>query len=144
MKPTMMTKTAALLLLLGAATQARAAPPTGTAIDHGAYVTLGKPPNGGVDFTFGWNTSAQFEAPAAGYWLGIYDDTNLHYVWASDNVLPQLSYPAPGKVEWDSVRMHYADATTLPPGNYTINFFVRSSYSPATNVAVVQLPFTVR
>ena len=137
-------KAAFAFLVCSISLTALAATPTSTVVDHGAYVTLGKPPTEGVDFTFGWNTSAQFSAPAAGYWLGIYDDTNLHYVWASDNILPQLASPNPGQVAWESVRMRYADSTTLPPGNYTINFFVRSTYSPATNVAVVQLPFTVR
>ncbi len=125
---------------------ALAAPPTSSAVDNGAFVTIGKPPStSGVEFTFGWNNSNQFAAPAVGYWIGVYDVTNSQYVWASDNLLPQLSYPNPGQFDWRSITLRYADAMNLPPGDYSINFFVRSSYAyPVTNVAVIELKFTVR
>ena len=68
------------------------------------------------------------------------DDWHLSY-WAGE------VREAAAAVQAFALGANAADAALLvhlPPGNYTINFFVRSTYSPATNVAVVQLPFTVR
>jgi hypothetical protein len=150
----MKTQTKAALLamfvacsFLGISTEARAAGQRGTVIDNGAYVTLGKTPTStsGVEFNYGWNNSNQFAAPAVGYFIGIYDVTNSQYVWSSDNLLPQLSAPTPGQFSWSSINVRYADVGSLPPGDYFINFFVRSSYAfPVTNAAEVVLPFTVR
>jgi len=129
------------------ATEAQAAPPRRAATDNGAFVVMNSAPEkGNVSFSYGWNNTSQFESPAVGYWLGIYDITNSHYVWASDNVLPpSLTHGAPGTIEWSSVNLQYMSDLQLPPGDYAINFFVRSSYAgPVTNNAVVQLMFSVR
>jgi hypothetical protein len=123
-----------------------AAPPTMAAVDNGAYVILGSPPSSGdLSFRYGWKTLAQFPSPPVGYWLGIYDKTNSHYVWATENPLPPLNGSSPGASIMNSVDFEYSDeATPLPPGDYYVNFFVRSSYAPADNAPVISLEFTVR
>lgn len=140
---------AVLFAVAAAPVQATAAPPslpTPVAInDNGAYVVLGKPPGSGpLDFRYGWRTSGLFEAPPVGYWLGLYDKTNSHYVWASDNPLP-LPVPTPdGASSLESADFRFLDETAnLSPGVYLINFFVRYQYEPADNVAVISLEFKV-
>lgn len=125
-----------------------AAPPTGAANDNGAYVLLQQPPEqGGLSFRFGWNNTDKFEGPVEGYWLGLYDVTNSHYVWVSETLLSPLDAGAPGVSTLERANFEYDDPESqLPPGDYLINFFVRSDYStvPVTNNAVVQLEFSVR
>jgi hypothetical protein len=135
-----------MAVLAGATEFARAAPPTSAMTDRGAYVILGKPPSrtGGVEFDFGWHNSAQFATKPLGFWIGVYDKTNSHYVWATDRMLPALPPEVPGSLQTEAVDMHYSDPTAnLPPGDYLVNFFVRGSYSPASNVAEISLEFTV-
>ena len=122
-----------------------ALPPAGAATDNGAFVVLGGPPvNGEIAFSYGWNNTNQFAAAPVGYWLGIYDVTNSHYVWASENLLPLSPEGGPGTLNWRSLKIQYSDLANLAPGDYSINFFVRSSYSdPVTNVAVVELHFSI-
>jgi hypothetical protein len=149
-----LTAAVACLALLSAALPAHAGPtypptppfpPTGAATDNGAYVVLGKPPQatGQLDFKYGWNNTSQFYAPATAFWIGLYDVTNSHYVWVNELPLPKFDSSVPGTLSTQSVEFRYSDPhANLPPGDYCINFFVRET--PSTNVAVVQLFFTVK
>lgn len=116
-----------------------AMPPAVT--DNGAYVVLGKNPGTGpIEFKFGWNTINQFYAPPSGYWIGIYDVTRSHYVWADETQFRQLPV---GTQVTEKLELQYKDPVGgLAPGEYCINFFVREN--PSANVAVVQLFFTVK
>lgn len=76
----------------------------------------------------------QFKTPALGYWIGVYDNTELHYVWA---YAEQLSEPNPKMLKLESL-----DTMLISGHDYTINFFIRDSYGdPVTNVAELQLNF---
>ena len=123
-----------------------APPPTAAAYDRGAYVVLGAPPGAnGLSFKYGWRNTSQMAAPVAGYWLGLYDITNSYYVWWSENPLPPPAVP--GDVTIASADFAYADPfASLAPGEYYVNFFVRSDYgsSPYTNAAEISLPFSVK
>jgi len=69
--------------------------------------------------------------------------TNSHYVWVNELPLPKFDSSVPGTLSTQSVEFRYSDPhANLPPGDYCINFFVRET--PSTNVAVVQLFFTVK
>ena len=129
----------ALLAVVGGAA-AHAAPPTSATTVDGAYVVIGKPPGaGGMDFKFGWHNNAQLPAPAVGYWIGVYDITNSRYLWANETpVIPSV----PGTLTAEGADFSYRDMTPLAPGEYKVNFFVRSG--PGTNAVVIELPFTVR
>jgi hypothetical protein len=131
---------AALVAVAALPLTAHAYPPTGASTNNGAYVVMGKPPNGGLQFKYGWNTTSQFVAPASGYWLGLYDVTNSYYVWVTEIAFPAIG---PGTNVVDSVEYLYNHATaSLPPGDYSINFFVRKD--PSSNVAVIEHKFTVK
>ena len=125
-----------------ASLNAVAAPAVGTVVQDGAFVQLGQPQvNGEVTFTYGWNNSKQLPAAPAGFWIGLYDVTNSHYIWAGDYQFP---VPAVGGLDWTSLRSTYSGQLNLPAGDYKVNFFVRSSYGPAINSVVIELPFTIR
>lgn len=143
---TVLVVAACLGVFVGVVGVSDAAPPTQAGVDNGADVILGAPPSSGnVSFRYGWKSLAQFPSPPVGDWLGIDDITTSHYVWSSENPLPPLGGNAPADSIMTSVDFLYSDAVTpLPPGNYDVNFFVRSSYAPATNAAVISLEFTVR
>ncbi len=119
--------------LVGSAT-AHAATPTVTT-DDGAFVRmLGNPADGTVKFQFGW-ASSTVASDAAGYWVGVYDVTNSHYVWNSDT----------GPIDLPSQLKRNAHPTSeLPDGDYKIVFFVRRTYTqPVTNLAEIEVPFSV-
>ena len=110
-----------------------AAPPT-VATDHGAYVRLlGNPADGTAKFQYGWSSSSPASA-AAGYWVGLYDVTHSHYVWSTDTGPVDLP---------DSLFRNASPTAELPNGEYKVVFFVRSTYEPATNISIIELPFTV-
>ena len=102
--------------------------------DAGAYVRLvGNPSEGTAKFQFGWADSTD-ASDAAGYWIGIYDETNLHYVWSFDT----------GPKDLPSKFFRNAKPTPeLPNGDYKVVFFVREGYEPTTNIAEIELYFTV-
>lgn len=102
--------------------------------DDGAYVKiLGNPADGTAKFQFGWTKSTP-ASDAAGYWLGIYDVTNSHYVWSYDT----------GAVDLPNAYFGNARPTPdLPDGEYKVVFFVRATYEPATNISEIEFPFTV-
>lgn len=102
--------------------------------DDGAFVRLvGNPADGTAKFQYGWLSSTPASA-AAGYWIGLYDVTNSHYVWNFDT----------GPTSQPSALLRNAKPTPmLPDGDYKVVFFVRAGYEPATNIAEIELPFTV-
>lgn len=101
----------------------------------GAYIIVTNLEPGDLDFNYGWNNSKQFERPALGYWIGVYDVTDSHYEWVEAE---QFSAPNP-----KMFKMQSRDTSTLEYGHeYTINFFIRDNYvDPVTNVVVMQLNF---
>lgn len=101
----------------------------------GAYVIVTRLATGRLDFKYGWNNSTKFDPPAAGYWIGVYDNTASHYMWSADHPFIE---PAPKLLKLSS-----QGETELTSGhNYTINFFVRGAYSPVvTNTTEVQVTF---
>jgi hypothetical protein len=134
MRATLGAVAAATLLSVGGAAVTSAAPPV-VAQDSGAFVRLvGNPSDGTAKFQFGWTESTPSSA-AAGYWVGIYDVTNSQYVWNFDT----------GPVSLPSELTRNAKPTpNLPNGEYKVVFFVRATYTdPVTNIAVIELPFTV-
>lgn len=110
-----------------------AAPPT-VATDHGAFVRLvGNPGAGTAKFQFGWSESTP-ASDAAGYWVGVYDVTHSRYVWSADTGAVDLP---------DEFFRNARPTAELPNGDYKVVFFVRGTYGPATNISVIELPFTV-
>ena len=104
------------------------------ATDDGAFVKLlGNPADGTAKFQFGWDESTPASG-AAGYWIGLYDVTNSHYEWSSDT--GPIDLP-------DSFFRNARPTADLPNGDYKVVFFVRGTYEPATNLAEIELPFTV-
>ena len=102
--------------------------------DDGAYVRLlGNPDDGTAKFQFGWYESTP-ASDAAGYWVGVYDVTNSHYVWSYDT--GSISLP-------DQLLRNAKPTAELPNGEYKVVFFVRDTYDPATNISEIELPFTV-
>ena len=102
--------------------------------DDGAYVRLlGNPADGTVKFQFGWSADT-VASNAAGYWIGVYDVTNSHYEWRSDTGPTDLP---------EEFFRNAAPTAELPNGNYKIVYFVRGTYDPTTNLAEIELPFTV-
>jgi len=100
----------------------------------GAYVIVTSLKQGELDFAYGWNNAKHFASPPLGYWIGVYDVTSSHYVWAEDiRVEPGLKM-----IKLRSL------GTALESGKeYAINFFVRDSYAgPVTNVAEITVEFT--
>jgi hypothetical protein len=118
---------------LVAPTVSHAAPPT-VATDHGAYVRLvGNPSDGTAKFQFGWSESTPASG-AAGYWLGVYDVTHSRYIWSADT----------GPIDLPDGYFRNARPTAeLPNGDYKVVFFVRGTYEPATNISIIELPFSV-
>jgi hypothetical protein len=110
-----------------------AAPPS-VVQDDGAFVRmLGNPADGTAKFQFGWSDSTP-ASDAAGYWIGIYDVTNSHYVWWTET----------GPVDLPSALTRNARPTPdLPNGDYKVVFFVRAGYEPTTNISEIELYFTV-
>ena len=102
--------------------------------DSGAFVRLvGNPSEGTAKFQFGWAEDTD-ASNAAGYWIGLYDETNLQYVWSYDT----------GPIDLPSKFFRNAKPTPeLPNGEYKVVFFVRGTYGPATNIADIELFFTV-
>lgn len=120
--------------LVGGSAVSNAAPPL-VATDDGAFVRLlGSPADGTVKFQFGWEDDS-VASDAAGYWVGVYDVTNSHYVWVSDT----------GPVDLPDQFFRNAKPTPdLPNGDYKINLFVRATYvEPVTNLAEIEFPFQV-
>jgi len=102
--------------------------------DDGAYVRLtGNPADGTVKFQFGWGESTPASG-AAGYWIGVYDVTNSHYVWSFDTGPTDLP---------DAFFRNAKPTADLPNGEYKVVYFVRATYGPATNISEIELPFTV-
>lgn len=101
----------------------------------GAYVIVTELTADNLSFNYGWNNVDAFESEPVGYWIGVYDRTALHYVWATDNPLT----PTPKLLKLRSL-----DETTMVSGhNYEIHFYVRDSYGPpATNVTLLEVFFT--
>lgn len=111
-----------------------AAPPR-VSQNEGAFVRLlGNPADGTAKFQYGW-VSGSPASDAAGYWLGVYDITNSHYVWVFDTAATELP----------DHYFHNAQPTAdLPNGDYKVVFFVRRTYvEPVTNIAAIEVPFTV-
>ena len=104
------------------------------ATDDGAFVRLvGNPADGTAKFQFGWDESTP-SSDAAGYWVGLYDVTNSHYEWSFDT--------GPMDLPEDFFR-NARPTAELPNGEYKVVFFVRGTYEPTTNIAEIELPFTV-
>jgi hypothetical protein len=137
-----------LALVIGFASTALAAEPIVTS-SNGAFVRLvGNPAEGTVKFQYGWDKDTPASA-AAGYWVGVYDDSGatpfpptcdvppcpVHYVWAFDT--GPFAAPVP------ELFLNAHPTPKLPPGEYHIDFFVRSTYSPADNIVTITVPFTV-
>ncbi len=104
--------------------------------EQGAFVRItGDTSYGTVKFQYGWSAETPASADADGYWLQVYDVTRSISVWATDT----------GSIYTPEQLFRNAIPTEgLQNGEYTVNFFVRDSYSPeTTNVAVIELPFTV-
>ena len=104
--------------------------------DEGAYVRLlGNPADGTVKFQFGWSASTP-ASDAAGYWVGLYDVTNSHYVWTNEDTGP-VDLP-------ESFSKNAKPTPDLPDGDYKVVFFVRGAYTPdVTNIAEIEMPFVV-
>ena len=119
---------------LASSTVTHAAMPT-VVQDDGAFVRLlGNPADGTAKFQYGWSDSTLASDEAAGYWVGLYDVTNSQYLWADDT----------GPIDVPDRLFHNAKPTAyLPNGEYKVVFFVRDAYGPASNVAEIELPFTV-
>ena len=124
---------AASALVVGASSLASAAPPR-TSYDDGAFVRLlGNPADGTAKFQVGWADDT-VASDAAGYWVGLYDVTNSHYEWSYDTGPIELG---------DSMALNARPTPDLADGDYKVVFFVRGSYSPVSNLAEIELPFTV-
>ena len=124
---------AAVATSVGVPGISHAAPPV-SAQDNGAYVRLvGNPAYGTAKFQFGWAGSTPASA-AAGYWVGLYDVTNSRYIWSADTGLVDLP---------DSLFRNARPTAELSNGDYKVVFFVRRTYEPATNISIIELPFTV-
>lgn len=109
---------------------------------------LGDPSSGDVKFQYGWFADMA-ELTPEGYWLGIYDVTNSHYVWAFDSQdtepgnVPRWGVTPP--IDFSRASVRNAKITEdLPNGTYKVNFFVRDSYGePTTNLAEIEFEFQV-
>jgi hypothetical protein len=102
--------------------------------DDGAFVRLvGNPADGTAKFQYGWAGSSP-SSLAAGYWVGLYDVTNSHYVWVFDTGATDQP---------DRLLRNALPTADLANGEYKAVFFVRATYGPATNIAEIELPFVV-
>jgi hypothetical protein len=124
-----------------------AAPPIEKGIVHstaietnnGAYVRIiGDPSYGTVKFQYGWSAGTKTSSEAVGYWVGVYDITRSTYVWV-------IATDEEGAMDFPDQFFRNAIPTEeLADGEYKVNFFVRKSYAePVTNVAEIELEFTV-
>lgn len=103
--------------------------------NHGAFVRLvGNPADGTAKFQFGWAASTDASA-AAGYWVGLYDVTHSTYVWNNGDTGP-IDLP-------DALTRNAQPTADLSNGEYKVVFFVRGAYGPPTNIAELEVPFTV-
>lgn len=140
---------AAIIAGVGLASPAvtKAAPPTvqkerGSVVvqtDNGAFVRItGDTSYGTVKFQYGWSADTEASDDAVGYWVGVYDITNSHYEWV-------IATDSAGALEFPDAYFKNAIPTAgLANGQYKVNFFVRNSYdAPVTNVAEIELPFSV-
>lgn len=132
MKGALAAATAASMLAIGGS-MVNAAPPI-VETDDGAFVRLlGNPADGTAKFQFGWSEGT-LASDAAGYWVGIYDVTNSHYVWATDTGPADLP---------DELTRNAKPTPDLPNGEYKVVYFVREAYEPTTNLSEIELFFTV-
>lgn len=101
----------------------------------GPYVIVTSLENSLVEFNYGWNNVDKLGFVPLGYFIGVYNVTESHYVWGEDVVFTE---PA-------SKLMKLNYAVELTPGDeYVINFFVRDYYGdPTTNGAILQVYFTM-
>ena len=102
----------------------------------GAFVRItGDTSYGTIKFQYGWSADTEASDEAVGYWVGVYDITRSVYVWVTDT----------GPIDTPEQLFRNAIPTEgLQNGDYKVNFFVRNDYGPpATNVSVIELPFTV-
>ena len=97
----------------------------------GAYIIVTNLEPGDLDFNYGWNNSKTFENPALGYWIGVYDHTESHYVWSEEIVFDD---PNPKMMKLQSY-----DTELISGHHYTINFFIRDSV--ITNTVEMELGF---
>ena len=107
--------------------------------DQGAFVRItGDTSYGTIKFQYGWSANTPASADAVGYWVGVYDITNSHYEWV-------IATDGAGAMEFPDAYFKNALPTSgLANGEYKVNFFVRNAYGePATNVAEIELPFSV-
>ena len=107
--------------------------------DDGAFVRItGDTSYGTVKFQYGWSAGTNASDEAVGYWVGVYDVTNSHYEWV-------IATDEAGAMEFPDAYFKNALPTSgLANGQYKVNFFVRNAYGePATNVAEIELPFSV-
>ena len=125
---------ATMLTLGGTAATSVAATPT-IVENNGAYVRLlGNPADGTAKFQFGWGDETP-ASEAAGYWIGLYDVTNSHYVWVTETG----PVPLP-----DELMLNAKPTPDLPNGDYKVVLFVRATYNePVTNISAIEVPFTV-
>lgn len=133
--PLRLLASAAALVCIGLTLPAKtyAAQPR-VAQDDGAFVRLlGNPADGTAKFQYGWSAGTP-ASNAAGYWVGLYDVTNSHYEWFFDTGAIDL----PERLFRNALPTAY-----LPNGEYKVNFFVRATYEPTTNISVIEFPFTV-
>ncbi len=87
----------------------------------GAYVIVTELTADNLSFNYGWNNAKAFESAPVGYWIGVYDITDSHYVWVSEFPLS----PTPKLLKLASL-----DETDMISGHdYAINFFVRGSFA---------------
>jgi hypothetical protein len=104
-------------------------PPVPQAIgDKGAYIRIDGIWNGDVKVKYGWLRGTPASA-AAGYWFGIYDVENSHYVGAFDT--GALGYPVK--------ELSNEFTTHLPKGSYKLVLFVRAGGYPDAPTNIVAL-----
>ncbi len=113
--------------------------------EGGASIHVTLLATGELDFNYGWSNVDKFAKAPVGYWIGVYDVTDSHYVWATENPFagtPQN--PQNGGTPPKVLKLNSIDETTLISGHtYYINFFIRSNYAtnPFTNVVTITLTF---
>ena len=94
----------------------------------GAYVIVTKLAPGDLEFCFGWNHADVFATEAFGYWVGVYDITNSHYMWVIEE---SLAEPNPKMLKLDA-----PETMDLVAGNeYKIVLLVRGA---GMNVAEIE------
>lgn len=100
---------------------------------RGAYVIVTSLESGELAFKYGWNNADHFASAPLGYWIGVYDVTASSYVWSDDIKVEQ---------GLKMIKLKSLGTTLYSGHEYYINFFVRDSYAPESNVAEVELKFT--